>query len=224
MYHSVNFGDKNTYDDWKLVPDSRPVVVPPEPKFIFDEIPGASGSLDLSSTLTGFVSYQDRTGSFDFIVLNDYGEWHERYSEIMGYLHGKRMRMSLEDDPNYFYIGRFSVSSWDSGENWSTISIDYHLDPFKYSASENVLSILLSGTGTTAQITNIKELTFPTIRSAKDLTLTVNGGRQYSLVANKDYDTIPFYPDGNGRVNLVMSYTSSSVAPSLSIKYREVKL
>lgn len=224
MYHSVSFGNKNTYDDWKIVPDTRPVVVPPEPKFIFDEIPGANGSLDLSSTLTGFVNYQDRTGSFDFIVLNDYGQWHERYSEIMGYLHGKRMRMVLEDDPNYFYIGRFSVSGWDSGENWSTITIDYHLDPFKYSLTETTVSISLTGTSATRQLSDIQMLTFPRINTPRALTLTVNGGRSYSLSANRDYETIPFYPNDSGKVNLALSYASSSTSATAHIYYREVKL
>lgn len=29
MYHSITIGDKNTWDDWKMIPVSRPVVAPP---------------------------------------------------------------------------------------------------------------------------------------------------------------------------------------------------
>lgn len=28
MYHSITIGDKNTWDDWKMIPVSRPVVAP----------------------------------------------------------------------------------------------------------------------------------------------------------------------------------------------------
>ena len=30
FYHSVVFGEKNTWDDWHLVPSSRPVINPPD--------------------------------------------------------------------------------------------------------------------------------------------------------------------------------------------------
>lgn len=225
MYHSITFGNKNTYDDWKLVPETRPVVNPPEPKFIFDEIPGANGSLDLSSSLTGFVNYQDRTGSFNFIVLNDYEEWQNRYSEIMNYLHGQRMTMILEDDPNYYYIGRFSVSSWDSGENWSTITIDYQVDPFKYSNTENHISLQLTGTGSTLPISGIKYPMFPRIRTTRSLTMTINGEYTRSLSPNVDYNDIPFYPDRqDGIVHIVVSHTEVVATSILHIYYREVKL
>ena len=48
MYHSVTFGDKNTWDDWRLVPASRPVFNPPAQKVKTLEIPGGDGVIDLS--------------------------------------------------------------------------------------------------------------------------------------------------------------------------------
>ena len=71
-YHSVNFGDKNTWDDWKLVPSNRPVIDPPTQKTNYIDIPGADGSLDISTALTGYPVYNDRVGSIEFIVMNDY--------------------------------------------------------------------------------------------------------------------------------------------------------
>lgn len=29
MYHSITIGEKNTWDDWHLIPTSRPLVNPP---------------------------------------------------------------------------------------------------------------------------------------------------------------------------------------------------
>ena len=34
MYHSITIGDKNTWDDWKIIPVSRPVVAPPVEKIL----------------------------------------------------------------------------------------------------------------------------------------------------------------------------------------------
>jgi len=134
MYHSVTFGDKNTWDDWKLVPTSRPVFAPPSQKTQYLEIPGADGSLDFSESLTGYPVYNNREGSMEFYVMNDYDgyRWHEVYSTIMDYLHGKTMRAILEDDPDYYYEGRFSVNQWSSEKDWSKITIAYSVGPYKW--------------------------------------------------------------------------------------------
>lgn len=135
MYHSITFGDKNTWDDWKIVPSSRPVFSPPKQKTNYIDIPGSNGALDLSEALTGYPIFNNREGSFEFIVLNDYKRWNIRYSEIMEYLHGNTMQAILEDEPEYFYQGRFTVSAWNSssGDTWSRIMIDYNVEPYKWS-------------------------------------------------------------------------------------------
>ena len=141
MYHSVKFGDKNTWDDWYLIPNSRPIFTPPEQKTNYLDIPGGNGSLDMSEILTHYPVYNNRTGSFTFKIMNDgaasYPECNPRklddtYSRIMAHLHGKRMQAVLEDDDQYFYIGRFHVEGITPGPDWSTIEIGYNVDPYKY--------------------------------------------------------------------------------------------
>lgn len=133
MYHSITFGDKNTWDDWHLVPTSRPVFAPPEFKKKTIDIPGGNGVLDVSELLTGYPVYENRTGSFEFMVHNGYDDWFRIYSDIMDYLHGKTMRAVLEDDPDYFYEGRYTVNEWKSDKNYSLITIDYDVSPYKQS-------------------------------------------------------------------------------------------
>lgn len=129
---------KNTWADWYLIPSSRPVINPPEVKTKFVDVPGADWHLDLSTVLTGDVTYGSRTGSIEFIVdngqLSEYRAetWSKLYSEIMNYLHGKLLKATLEDDPSFYYQGRFAVNDWASDEHNSKITIDYTLSPFKY--------------------------------------------------------------------------------------------
>ena len=132
MYHSITFGDKNTWDDWRLVPASRPLFNPPAQKVKTLDIPGGDGVIDLSQALTGYPVYQNRTGSIEFIVMNDFKPWHMAYSDIMDYLHGQTMRAILEDDPEYFYEGRFTVNAWKSEKDWSRLVIDYDVGPYKW--------------------------------------------------------------------------------------------
>jgi hypothetical protein len=136
-YHSITIGDKNTWDDWHLVPTSRPKFNMPAFKSNFVNLPGADGIIDLSTALTGRPTYGNRQGSFEFLVMNDYGEWHARYSEIANYLHGRQFRAVLDDDPDYYYEGRFTLNEWRSEEQWSRLVIDYNVGPYK----KNILAI-----------------------------------------------------------------------------------
>lgn len=140
MYHSIIFGTKNTWADWCLIPTSRPVISPPEPKLNLVEIPGGNGYLDLSTALTGDITYGSRKGSLEFLVdngqLSNYRaeSWASLYSKILDYLHGKLIKATLEDDPSFYYEGRFSINEWASEEHNSKITIDYTVMPFKYEA------------------------------------------------------------------------------------------
>ena len=143
MYHSITFGSKNTWDDWHLIPETDPIIAPPEQKKNLIDIPGANGSLDMSEVLTGYPTYNNRTGSLSFYVMNPYAatmpecnpiKLRNLISNIMNYFSGKKdMQMILEDDRAYFYRGRFKLESVNTGESFTTISIGYDVEPYKWS-------------------------------------------------------------------------------------------
>ena len=149
--HSVYFGSKNTWTDWFLIPSSRPVFNPPKQKTQYLDIPGASGSLDLSESLTPYPIFNDREGTMEFAVDNDHREWHALYSEIMDYLHGRTMQARLADDPNNYYEGRFSVNEWKSEPANSVISISYRVGPYKWATTE---TLLFNRTTTSSAVSN----------------------------------------------------------------------
>ena len=133
MYHSITFGNKNTYKDWHLVPESRPSIVMPKPKRVTVDIPGRDGVLDLSEAIRKFPVYENRSGTLTFHVLNGYQNWQVLYSTIANYLHGRDIQVKLEDDPNWYYTGRVWVNSWTSNNDgtWSDIEFEYDLSPYK---------------------------------------------------------------------------------------------
>ena len=140
----------NTWNDWHLIPSSRPLINPPSFKSNYIDIPGANGSIDASTTILtyprynldgsiasstiseSYPTYNNRTGSIEFYVMNDYGEWYNRFSEAMDYLHGQKVKIILEDEPDYYYQGRMTVNQWRSEKDWSKIVLDYNVAPFKY--------------------------------------------------------------------------------------------
>lgn len=135
MYHSITYGDKNTWDDWHLMPSTRPVFNPPPTKTHYVDLPGGNGKLDLTESLTGYPVYENRTGSHEFYVVNGYQTWDALYSTILNYLHGRTMRAYLEDDPYFYYEGKFEVDEWRSDRSYSIITINYDVYPFKKAPS-----------------------------------------------------------------------------------------
>lgn len=133
MYHSVTIGDKNTYEDWHLVPDGLPIISMPSVKTNTVEVPGRDGVLDLSEVLTKYPVYQNRQGSLSFHVLKDYKPWQVLYQEIANYVHGRRLKIQLEDDPSWYYNGRITLNSFTDNKDgtWHHIEFGYDLDPYK---------------------------------------------------------------------------------------------
>lgn len=133
---TMKHGSINTWDDWHLIPTSRPVFQQGTVKTNYIDVPGADGQLDLTESLTGYPVFNNREGSLEFIVANGYRRsWAEGFSRFANWLHGKKLRVVLDDDPEYFYEGRFSLNEWKSNNDgtWSNVTIDYNLKPYKYS-------------------------------------------------------------------------------------------
>lgn len=158
MYHSLDFEiipakggvnvKLNTYKDLHLVPTSRPVINPPTVKTKQIEVPGANGVIDLTESLTPYPVYNNRQGSIEFAVLNDKMNWQVLYSKIMNLLHGRKAKMILEDDPGWYYEGRWAVNNWTSNNDgtWSNVTLDYDLYPYKLDVNTSIDGSAESGT------------------------------------------------------------------------------
>lgn len=129
--NGVTFGSKHSYDDWGLILKSRPVISPPSPKTVYVDIPASDGIIDLTESLTGDVKFENRTITCEFNVLDARNRWSNIYSEILDFLHGQNMRVILDEDPTYYYIGRLKVNEWKSNKKTSTITIEGTVEPYK---------------------------------------------------------------------------------------------
>lgn len=138
MYYSITFtnqsGEKrNTWDDWHLVSASPPMIEPPEPYTNYVEVPGRSlGPIDLSEALGSGPSFNNSEGSWDFVSEIDYENRYELYQELKRFLHGRLMRITLEEDPLHYYTGRISVDLPKTGKGHNTYSMRYTISPVRY--------------------------------------------------------------------------------------------
>lgn len=154
--HKINFDDTNigagktrhTSLDWFMAPTERPSIDKASVKENYIDIPGINGGLDLTESLTGYPLYDYIEGSFEFNILNErklpilnsigekVGEkdisWEVLNRDIRSFLNGKRHFMMLEDDPGWYYEGRFTVDRYDASEaSNSKIVISYKVYPYK---------------------------------------------------------------------------------------------
>lgn len=130
--HSVIFGDKHSWEDWFLIPASRPTIAPPPFKDNHLDLPGMNGKLDISEILIGKPLYDNRTGSFDFFVdQRPDWTWEIAKETILNYIHGKRMKVILTDELEYYYTGRLTINALRSDKAYSSITINYNFEPFK---------------------------------------------------------------------------------------------
>lgn len=127
---------KHSYRDYGMFPKSKMVVQPPSVRETYVEIAGADGDLDLSEVLTGAPTYDSRDAQFSFL-LTDRKKWDAAYTALMNEVHGKRMRVVIDEDSNYYYTGRVKVNSFASNKNTATIVVDGHFDPYKKSMIAN---------------------------------------------------------------------------------------
>lgn len=226
-YHSINIDDINTWDDWHIVPASRPLIAAPQVKTSYVSLPGGDGSIDLTEVLAGRPTYERRTGSWEFIVMNDYGDWTVRYSEIMKYLQGKQHRIIFDDDPGYFYYGRLFVNEWRSEAYWSRIVINYNVDPYKRNVdgygdlwlwdpynfesgtAQDYQKIIVSGTQSIDYINSNTFSINPVITaSAASMQMTYSG-TTYSLTRGPNQISGLLFPPGTNRLTFTGSGTIS---------------
>lgn len=127
----VIFGKKHSYREWGLVLKTRPYISPPEPKLKVIEVPGTDVVIDLTENLTGKVQYGLREGKFEFFVVGGRSEWSAVYSALLNEVHGKRLQVVLDDDPNYYWIGRIAINEWESDKRTATIVLSAQFEPYK---------------------------------------------------------------------------------------------
>ena len=200
MKNGVKFGDKHSMDDWDLLMTSKNIE-DAEPKIIEVEIPGSNGKLDLSEW-TGEVLYNNRTLTFNFDIFDSPSNWWTLKQEITKYVHGKKLKIVLDQDNKYYYYGRCKVADFSNETTVAHLTIECDCEPFKYKNEVTTKSI--TGTGTLI-LTNSKKRVMPKITSNSSMQFTfedksfvVNGTLQSPDIILKEGENIITVTSGTG--------------------------
>lgn len=137
----VMLNDKHSLTDYGMVMKDRPIIGPPEPKTATIDVPGSDGVLDMTEAITGEVKFKPRPIVLTFKARIADSEQAEFESTLMDDLHGKRIDVILDEDPEWVWTGRASVAFSDKRDWQETITISLTADPYKLAKEETVIEL-----------------------------------------------------------------------------------
>ena len=128
----VSFDGVHSFKDWGLYLRERPTVSPPEPKTTYVSVPYRDGDIDISTALTdGQIRFENRELDFKFSTFDNVPYWSTLFSRIQNYMHGKIMHIVLDNDPEFYYIGRVSVEPMESDGYRGYLGVKVDAQPYK---------------------------------------------------------------------------------------------
>lgn len=149
------FGDKRTEDYGAIMNYAR--ITPPAVKENYVDIPGGDSSLDLTETVGGIV-YNDGMIDFKF-TLFDFSK-----KEMMkNDLHGKRLKIILEREPEFYYDGRLSCNADEWFGGLYELLMNARVKPYKYEVRETLHVDKADGTDKEIKLINTKMPVMPRI-------------------------------------------------------------
>jgi hypothetical protein len=201
----IKFGNYHSYDDFSLIL-SQKTIGAPSPKTETIDIPGGDGVLDLTDFF-GEVKYNNRELIFEFSSIIPQAGFLDLFSKIQNAIHGQKMQIVLDDDSEWYYIGRITVPEWKSEKSIGKLTIECDCEPYKVKIAETVISATVDGE-TTVILPNSKKTVVPTIDITGEINLTF--GTNFYALSEGRYD-LPAVRLATGNNEVLLSGTGTAV-------------
>ena len=134
---------RRTWEDWHIIPTTMPIIARSRPKTNYQSTYAAQGGIDMTDAVLGYPVYERREGSWEFSIINSYVDINGQtvrtlqsdllITKMMEIINGQPLYMILDDDPNFYYYGRFWIEDVKRSETLTGIVIKYSLNPWKVS-------------------------------------------------------------------------------------------
>lgn len=178
MMKGIWFDNIHSYDDLNLILSS--VNIPPAAvRTNFVDIPGGDGSVDLTEAL-GEVRYKDRECTFTFTVF-PHDDFEEKKQEVSNLLNGRRCKIVLDKDPDYYWLGRCVINEYASDKNLHKVVVKATVAPYKLKTNQTSMTIP-AGKNVTGSLWNGRKTVVPTITNTAEATV-IFGGVEHELSA-----------------------------------------
>jgi len=179
----IQFGNYHSWDDFALILTAKEIGTPSIKTENID-IPGGDGVLDLTEFF-GETKYGNRPLSFEFSTIVPQSDFMRLFSQVQNALHGQKMRIVLDNDAEWYYTGRISVSPWKAEKSIGKFTIDCDCEPYKTKVNDTVISVAVTEE-TTVILQNSKKRVIPTIDITGEINLTF--GTNFWALTEGRYD------------------------------------
>lgn len=214
MARGTDFGGIHSYHDLHLV-QALVEIDPAEPRLNFIDVPGADGAKDFSESPAGRVVFNTREITWTF-KLYPGDHWAEKYRQVSNALNGRACHITLDDDPDYYYVGRLSVDKHAADGILHTITVVAICQPYKLKHAGATTKANLTTAYSTLKLVNDRMPVVPTIVVTAATTLLWNGNT-FSLAAGTHRLLDIMLVEG---VNSLQAKTVSGTG-TITVTYRE---
>lgn len=177
--NAVIFDDLHSYNDFRLILTSK-TIGKAEPKTEKIEVPCADGQLDYTEYF-GEVKYKNRPLTFEFSTIISPKDFLSLYSRLQNLLNGRKMKITLTDDADYYYVGRVTVNEWASNKRIGKIVIDVDAEPYKLKQAQTVIHQTITG-ATVITCFNKRKRVIPEITASAEVFVEIG---KYSKSTNE---------------------------------------
>lgn len=158
----------NTYEDWGLILNNVENSLP-TPKTDYIANSGGDGTIDNTEVLEE-IKYNDRAIKFTFTMRDKFNDIEEVKSKIANYVHGKKFKITMYRDLDYYYIGRISMEDFAINKATGTFKLVATCKPYKY--KQNITSYSFEiDSERIIQVTNERKNTIPRITLSSNMTI-----------------------------------------------------
>ncbi len=194
MTTGVSFGNKHSYRDFKTVMSSRTIGLPTVQTSKIS-VPGRDGDLDLTEALDGAVHYGNRVLEITLSATDRMSgkTWAETLADIAFHIHGKRLQIVFDDDSEYYYTGRCTISrvALQMAAKSQSVTIVCDCQPYKISVDELTVQANVNPAYRTIVIENGRMPSVPSFTFSDPCWLNMNGEtRQFDVGTYSSKDLI----------------------------------
>lgn len=166
----ITFGNYHSFRDFNLIFTKKDMGAPPVKEKKLD-IDGADSDIDYTDYF-GEPKYGNATHKFDFTTLLPQTDFLSQFSLVKNALHGKKLRIILDDDPSYYYVGRIFCQNFTSANGVGNINLECDCEPYKYKINKTVISRAINGVETIT-LMNGRKRAVPEVTIQTDSTLNI---------------------------------------------------
>lgn len=209
----VMFDNFHSFNDFSLILNSKEIEAP-SPKTETVDIPSGDGVIDLTEAF-GEVKFQNRKITLNFSTIVPKSQFFDLFSEIQNKIHGQKMKIILDDDPNFWYYGRITVDKWKADKNIGKITVECDCEPYKYKLYKTIRSDIITDS-TTLAFANLRKSVIPTITLTTSAEIVFDG-TTYELSAGTYTSPDIVFVAGNN----LMTITGNT---TITVEYQEGEL